>query len=83
MLPRFRLQTKITVAAVAAIVIPEKGLFNMTVERFLIERACARSDCSKRAMCRPYLRLSLLKFRFDVLQIPPSTFIFKTKFLSR
>jgi len=38
MLPRFRLQTKITVAAVAAIVIPEKGLFNMTVERFLIER---------------------------------------------
>ena len=32
MLPRFRLQTKITVAAVAAIVIPEKGLSNMTVE---------------------------------------------------
>jgi len=29
MLPRFRLETKITVAA---IVIPEKGLFNMTVE---------------------------------------------------
>ena len=32
MLPRFRLATKITVAAIAAMVIPEKGLFNMTVE---------------------------------------------------
>ena len=32
MLPRFRLETKITVAAIAAMVIPEKGLFNMTVE---------------------------------------------------
>ena len=32
MLPRFRLQTKTTVAAVAAVVIREKGLFNMTVE---------------------------------------------------
>jgi len=30
--PRFRLETKITGAAIAAIVIPEKGLFNMTVE---------------------------------------------------
>jgi hypothetical protein len=32
MLPRFRLQTKTTVAAVAAVVIREKGVFNMTVE---------------------------------------------------
>ena len=43
MLPRFRLQTKITVAAVAAIVIPEKGLFNMTVEEAAAVNTCGLS----------------------------------------
>ena len=43
MLPRFRLATKITVAAIAAMVIPEKGLFNMTPEQAAALKTCGLS----------------------------------------